>query len=74
MYRHNNTTNLKHPSSSSPLTQVSNKETFHWIYKICTIPKAQALGTSEDSQNNNFSAVPTLFLFLSNSFATTATI
>ncbi len=74
MYRHNNTTNLKHPSSSSPFTQVSNKETFHCIYKICIIPKAQALRTSEDSQNNSFSVVPTLFLFLSNSSVATATI
>ncbi len=74
MYRHNSTTNLKYPSSSSPLIQVSNKENFHYIYRICTIPKAQAFLTSKDSQNNSFSAVPSLFLFLSNSSATTVTI
>ncbi len=74
MYRHNNTTDLKYPSFASPFIHVLDKEAFHCIYRICTIPKAQAFLTSEDSQNNSFSVVSTLFPFLSNSSATTTTI
>jgi hypothetical protein len=74
MYRYDNTINLKRPSTFSPLTQASNKELSICIYKVCTIPKTQALGSSEDSQDHSFNVVPRLLPSLSNSSAATANI
>ncbi len=66
IYRHNNTTNLKHSSSASPIHTCIRQRNFLIAFTdYVQSPKAQAFLTLEGSQNHGSSAVQAFFPFLS---------
>ncbi len=73
--RHNNTTDLKHSSSASPIhTCIRQRNFLIASIEYVQSPKAQAFLTSKGSQNHGSSAIPTFFPSLSSSSAAAATI
>ncbi len=73
MYRHNNVTDLKYPSSALPFIQVWDKKLSIAFTEYVQSRKHKLSWHQKTSQNNSFNVVMIFFPFLSNSSAATAT-